>query len=385
MLLTANRLPFENYIRLSEFLPAFVDESNLNLTNNQPRTSYHRYAQDAVNEAASQGIPLVWDKKIAINDTIVVKSNTHVYAPLGNGAILSAGVNKPMFINENVIFRENSRIIDENITIDGGVWNGNGMNQTRKNNEFGLVNIFSWMGVKNLNLRNHKMYTPKVYCQQAINIKDGVVEDFIVDVGRNGAINMDGVHFDGWCNDCRVSRGRINAYDDGVGCNADDLYYSSSYAEGGALSASFFYEDPCGPANNITFEDLHFDNSLFGVRILSSRSRVDNITIKNFTGVTRDYAVLIDNYWRNPTAIQGAGVGDIGTINVDNIDMIVNRGLFGDTQDATISLSCSVENLIMTNIIPNTGNVPTLAKYSPAESGYRAYRYGNLVLNGVIV
>ena len=376
-----SNLPFDNYVLLSTYLNSVV-ESNLSLNNPIPRSIHTAEIQRAINFASENNVPLVWDKAVATNATLVLKSNTYIYALYGKGCIMSNNISKPMFMNEHVIFRENSRIIDKNIRINGGVWNGNGMKQTSKGSvTHGLTNIFSFFGVENLHLQNHIMYLPKVYCQQAINIKNGIVEDFVVDVGRNGAINMDGVHFDGWCNYCRISRGVINAYDDGVGCNADDLYYSPMY--GGGVTTGFWSEDPCGPSSNIIFEDLHFENSLFGIRILSSRSRVDNITIRNLSGVTKDYAVLIDNYWRYPNEIQNAGIGDIGTVKVDNVNMIVNRYLFTDSQDATISLSSSIENLTMTNIVENTGNVPTFVKLQ--GQGLNKYNYGNLVLNGVKV
>ena len=373
--------PFENFVLLSSFITTPIIESNLGLINPIPRSVHTNEIQAALNYASENNVPLVWDKAVATNNTLILKSNTYVYALYGKGCVMANGANRMMFRNEHVIFRENSRIIDENIRFNGGVWNGNGLKQTIKIDENGAVVIFGFFGVRNLHLQNHTMFLPKTYCQQAINIQNGVVEDFIVDVGRNGAINMDGVHFDGWCNDCRISRGVLNTYDDGVGCNADDLYYSNDY--GGGAGKLFFYEDPCGSSSNIIFEDLHFDNSLFGVRILSSHSRVDNITIRNITGTTKDYAILIDNYWRKPNEIQNASIGNIGTINVDNINIVVNRGLFSDNQDAVISLSSSIENLIMTNVVENIGNVPTFAKLQ--GQGLNKYNYGNLILNGVKV
>jgi len=364
------------YVRISEVLPYNFIESSLGLNS----VVIGDDAFSAIQALLAGGnVKIYWDLAVSLSNTLRIESNTEIKTLAGKGAVLRPGVNRPMFMNKNIKFRVNTNIIDQNILFDGGIWNGNSAGQTVKGSHtHGPVTIFSWFGVKDLHLKNHKMYTPKTYAQMAINILNGVVEDFVVDVGT-GAINMDGVHFDGWCNHCRISRGVLTTYDDGVGCNADDLYYDPDYGNGS--TTNFWTEDPCGPSSDIIFEDLYFVNSLFGVRVLSSKSRVDNITIRNLSGNTRGYSVLIDNYWQKPQAIQNSGIGNIGSITVDNNTVAVNYSGLANLNEGKISLSCSIESLIMTNITPNTGNAPLYAKKTGDNLG-RSYVYGNVKLNG---
>lgn len=363
-------------VLLSDILPSNFIESGLGLNSVTIGDDAYFTIQNALNGG---NIKLNWDLSVSLSNTLRLESNTEIVVTPNKGAVMRSNVNRPMFMNKNIVFRENSRIIDKNISFNGGIWNGNASQQSTKgSNSYGATNIFSFFGVENLHLKNHKMYTPKCYAQQSINILNGIIEDFVVDVG-SGAINMDGVHFDGWCNDCRISRGEINTYDDGAGCNADDLYFHPDYFSG--ATTGFWTEDPCGPSSNIIFEDLHFNNSLFGVRVLSSKSRVNNIQINNLSGVTRAYSVLIDNFWQNPNAIQGSGTGNIGSITVDNNTTAVNLSGLPGLNEAKISLSCSIESLIMTNITPNTGNATLFSKLIK-DNLNRNYVYGVVTLNG---
>lgn len=372
---TGSNIP-DGYIRLSDELPYNFVESSLGLNAVVIGDDAFSIIQGLLNGG---NVKIYWDLAVSLSNTLRIESNTEIKTVSGKGAVLRPGVNRPMFMNKNIKFRENANIVEQNILIDGGIWNGNSAGQTVKGSHtHGPVTIFSWFGVKDLHLKNHKMYTPKTYAQQAINILNGVVEDFVVDVG-SGAINMDGVHFDGWCKNCRISRGILTTYDDGVACNADDLYYHPDYGNG--TTTNFWVEDPCGPASDIIFEDLFFVNSLFGIRVLSSRSRVDNITIRNLSGNTRGYSVLIDNYWQNPGAIQNSSTGNIGHITVNNNTVAVNYSGLSNLNEAKISLSCSVESLIMTNITANTGNAPLISKLIK-DGLNRNYIYGTVTLNG---
>lgn len=374
----------ENTVILSSLLPSGFVESDLTLQNVVIGDDAYEYIQPVLNGG---NLTLIWDKKVSLGNTLRIDSNTKIKVIGNNGAVLRAAVNRPMWMNSVLKFRENHKIVNENIHFYGGIWNGNGANQTTKGGiTHGAATIFSFFGVKNLHLKNHTMYTPKTYAQQAINILYGVVEDFIVDVGDAGAMNMDGVHFDGWCNYCRISNGDINTYDDGAGCNADDIYYHPDYGGGittnGGTENGFWEENPCGPASNIIFEDLRFNNSVFGIRVLSNTSRVDNIIIRNLSGTTKAYSVLIDYYYPfAATYGTQSGNGNIGFIAIYNNSTVVDS--FAPTLvEGKIVLSASIDELLMNGITANTGNVPTFVKQEQDFIG-RKFTYKNVILNGV--
>ncbi|MGG7468668.1 hypothetical protein [Chryseobacterium arthrosphaerae] len=365
---------FRDYIKLSSVLPANFRESTLYLNGVTIGDDATLAIQGLLNGG---GKKILWDLAVSLSNTLFIESYTIIKVLSGKGAVMRNGVNRAMITNKNHVFSNNDNIIDHDIMIDGGIWNGNSVGQTKKGTpEFGFNNIFSWFGVRNLTLKNHKMFTPKTYAQHAINVLNGHLSDFIVDVGPNPAINMDGVHWDGWCKDCSIKRGKIRSYDDGIGMNADDLLNAS-----GSEALGFFPLAANGPIANITIEDIVFNDSLFGIRILSGQSRIDNISIKNISGVTYNYSILVDNYWQLPNNIDKPGEGNVGTIIIDNITTAVPTKETGFAiNKGKINLSCSIESLTATNITPTGTDNPMVFKLISA-GGY-TYNYGTITVNG---
>ncbi|WP_027380841.1 glycoside hydrolase family protein [Chryseobacterium daeguense] len=362
----------QRVVHLSDILPSNFVESVLTL--GAPVINDDAYS--LIQNALSGGyIDLYWDKAVSLSSTLFLESNTNIYVTANKGAVLRNGVNKPMFRNKHLVWGNHLAILDKNIHLDGGVWNGNSAGQTVKGtNEYGFVIIFCWYGVENITLKNHKMYTPKTYAQHACNVLNGHISDFVVDVGANPTVNMDGVHWDGGCKDCSIKRGVISTYDDGIGMNADDLYNIST-------AANFFPPEANAPISDIEIEDIQFINSLFGIRIFSGQSRVDNITIKNISGSTANYTILIDNYWQNPNSVDKPGAGNIGTVIIDNVTTTVPSTNPGYTINrGKINLSASIENLTATNISPTGTSVPLYFKL--ASAGGYTYVYGNISING---
>lgn len=353
------------------------NDATLTLGSTNTGTDGYAAIQNILNQAGSNSpIVIDWDVKVGISNILTVKSNTTINVAADCGAILKSGAHKPLFRNANPVFSVNANIIDHDIIINGGIWNGNNAGQTAKGTPAnGLTNVFSWFGVRNLTVKNFTIYTPKVYAIQGINILNGLYEDFVVDVGA-GAINMDGVHFDGWCKDCIVRRGNLKTYDDGVGINSDDIYLSPLYANG--VVSGYYPASAAGPSSNILIEDIVFNNSLFGIRLLSGSSRIDNITIRNISGTTKGYALLIDNYWQHPDDVTVAGRGNIGSVTVDNFNVVVttaNMGA-GALHEAIISLTDNIESLVVTNFTPTTNSIPSVFID-------QSYTYGVVTVNGV--
>ncbi|MHA7822482.1 hypothetical protein ACVVIH_06940 [Chryseobacterium arthrosphaerae] len=366
---------FIGYIKLGSILPVNFLESKIGLNSIVIGDDATILIQNLLNGGNKK---ILWDVAVSLSNSLFVESLTTIKVLSGKGAVMRNGVNRPMFTNKNHVFSNNANIIDHDIEIDGGIWNGNSAGQTKKGTpQFGFNNIFSWYGVNNLVLKNHKMFTPKTYAQHAINVTNGHLSDFVVDVGANPAINMDGVHWDGWCKDCSIKRGNIRSYDDGIGMNADDLLNTS-----GSEALGFFPVAANGPISNIAIEDIVFNDSLFGIRVLSGQSRIDNISIKNISGVTYNYSILIDNYWQLPNNLDKPGKGNVGNVIIDNVTTTVPTKDPGFTVNkGKINLSCSIENLTATNI-STTGTANPLV-FKLATAGGYTYDYGSITVNGV--
>lgn len=363
-------------ITLSDILPSDFVESILDLEAQVIQDDAYSIIQNILSGGY---INLFWDKSVSLSNTLALESNTNIFTIIGKGAVLRDGVNKPMIRNKNYRFSNNNTIVDKNILIDGGIWNGNSAGQSIQGTpQYGFNNIFTWYGVENLTLKNHKMYTPRVYAQHAINILNGHVSDFIVDVGENPAINMDGIHWDGWSRDCSIKRGIIRSYDDGIGMNADDLLNRPD-----SPVLGFFPVSANGPISNIEIEDIHFVDSLFGIRILSGQSRVDNISIKNISGTTYNYSLLIDNFWQDPNNIDKPGKGNIGSVVADNITTTVpSKPVDFPINRAKIVLSSSIESLVMTNVTGSGTSLPQILKLTQSSAAEYTYTYGSILLNG---
>jgi hypothetical protein len=313
--------------------------------------------QQVLEKARYSPITVYWDGKYSVTG-LLVYSNTTVIANAGCGAILRNHSDKSILMNASQTFGADK---DSNITISGGIWNGNYYNpqiprgaQGKGDSITGLVACFRFYGVDNLIVRDAILYKPATYALAAANVTHVLYENIIVDVGPDPLINNDGVHIDGNSRYGVIRHCIINAHDDGVGLNADDLYlhwYNGKADRNGTSSnpGLFYSEKSAGPISDILIEDITFNSTLFGIRILSGQSRVDRITIRNIKGYTQGYALVVDNYQHNPEMLTWAGPGNIGTINVEDVDVEIHTGI-QMPNESCMNVSTNVEQLIFKNI-----------------------------------
>ncbi len=309
--------------------------------------------QSVLDNARKSPITVYWDGKYSVTG-LKIYSNTTIIANAGCGAILRNHSDKSIFINASQSFGSEK---DSNIVISGGIWNGNYYNpeipraaQSKGNRVNGLVGCFRFYGVDNLIVRDAILYKPATYALAAANVTHVLYENIIVDVGPNPLINNDGLHIDGNSQYGVIRHCIINTHDDGIGLNADDLYLNW-YDKNDPNPEKSFYSEACaGPISDILIDDITFNSSLFGIRILSGKSRVDRITIRNIKGYTKGYAVVIDNYQHNPPLVTWAGPGNIGTVNIEDFDVSIYPGPENMPNESCINVSTNVEQLICKNI-----------------------------------
>jgi hypothetical protein len=309
--------------------------------------------QSVLDKAKKNPITVYWDGKYSITG-LKIYSNTTIIANAGCGAILRNHSDKSIFINASQSF---GTVKDSNIVISGGIWNGNYYNpeiprgaQSKGSRVSGLVGCFRFYGVDNLIVRDAILYKPATYALAAANVTHVLYENIIVDVGPNPLINNDGLHIDGNSQYGVIRHCIINTHDDGIGLNADDLYLKWYDNKDGNPEKSFYSEACAGPISDILIDDITFNSSLFGIRILSGKSRVDRITIRNIKGYTKGYAVVVDNYQHDPPLVTWAGPGNIGTINIEDFDVSIYPGPENMPNESCINVSTNVEQLILKNI-----------------------------------
>ncbi len=241
--------------------------------------------------------------------------------------------------------------------ISGGIWNGNYYNpeirkgaQSKGDSIHGLVGCFRFHGVNNLIVRDAILYKPATYAIAASNVTHVLYENIIVDVGPDALINNDGLHIDGNSQYGVIRHCVLNTHDDAIGLNADDLYLHWFDRKGDPSDKLFYTEKAAGPISDILMDDITLNSSLFGIRILSCKSRVDRITIRNIKGYTKGYAVVIDNYQHDPGIVTWAGPGNVGTISIEDFDVAIYPGKIKMPNESCINVSTNVEQLILKNI-----------------------------------
>ncbi len=130
--------------------------------------------------------------------------------------------------------------------------------------EMGVV--ISFAHVERFRASNMTIKNPVTYCLQLAYVTHFTIENIFFDqnFGNPTAENMDGIHIDGGCRFGSIRNVQGTCYDDIVALNADDGYD--------------------GPISDIEIDGVYGANSLRGVRLLSIKSLVSNISISNVFG-----------------------------------------------------------------------------------------------------
>lgn len=384
-----NNIPIETVeYTLSNLLPSGFVESNVGLDTQVARDDAWGYVQPKLNESGkTKKVIIHWDKSVAISDTLRLGSNTELNFNAGKGVVMMNGVSKAVLKNRTHRPATNANIVDKNITINGGIFNGNAININRGTPGQGMAATFAWHGVENLTIDGFKIYNNKLYAQIATNVVNGHCLNFIVDGGTVfESNNMDGLHWDGWCKNCSFQNGILKTWDDAIAINADDGYsHWADFPINQGYLDNFYDITFNGPTSNILIKNITLNNQNsqrgYAVRVLSVLSRVDKIRIENLKGTCKNYAVLIDTYQYALGEMDFVGSGNVGTVLVN--DMNVNVVKNGSTLApyGQFSLVCSTEKLIATNVI-NNSDVPMLSKWANTSQNYPLF-YGELKVNGI--
>ncbi len=241
-----------------------------------------------------------------------------------------AGVDFQSFLLTN----QNHTEEDSNIYIEGGIWDGNNLNNLRGPDEAGSYTgaLFNLINVMDLSIQNLTVRDAEAYF-----IRLGEVSNFLFANIRlespNSRPNQDGVHLGGYCQDGMI-RDLVgvgdSTNDDLVALNADD-----------ALQRAQNLDLKCGPICNIRVENLKADSCHSFVRLLSVYSPISNITFENIEGGCRCMALNLDGcrecrvklFDPDDPKYQN-GVGDISNVRIKNLKIHKSS-----SQDATLLIN----------------------------------------------
>lgn len=211
------------------------------------------------------------DGAFTVSRPLVIPSDTHLVCSPRTVVRLADGSNCPILRNRG----SEPGGSDRNITVEGGVWDGNNVGQKRGPFRFpntpggGDINQLTvFAGIANLTLRGMTLKDPDCYCIELTDIVGFTVEDIVFDC-NDKTLNQDGLHIDGYARDGYIRNIRGHTNDDLVALNSDEGNWRS----------------PSNDIENVTIDGLYGgDDGYTAVRLLSRNAHVKNVVIRNVYG-----------------------------------------------------------------------------------------------------
>jgi len=211
---------------------------------------------------------------------------------------------------------------NRNITIRGGVWDGNSMGkQNKKPSDIFDPNGFSGVVLNFRNVENLHLSDLIVANAVGYHIRMAVLSHFVIEnigfLADHPGATQDGLHFNGEVHDGTVRHIRALSYglttDDLIALNADD---SMERIENFGMLR--------GEISDITFENLFAENAHTLIRLLSVTAPIRNIKIRNVFGGFRCNAINADGarYCRTPLFREEEfpnGCGVIENVEIENM------------------------------------------------------------------
>ena len=282
---------------------------------------------------SGNGTVVIPDGEYLVAKTLRIPDDTKVVCSPKTRLRLADGANCPIIGNP-----AKGRTFSRNITIEGGVWDGNNLNQQRDkyagnppDSAWGQFIVFTY--VKNLTLRGMTLKDPESFAVQLTACEEFTIEDIFFDFNKK-RLNMDGIHVNGFARNGLIRNLKGETHDDMVALNSDE---GDAYCD-------------CCDIENVTIENVYGGSDGWtGIRLLSRQATLRNIVIRNlyggykFNGVsfthwgkdaeTADYGrfenILLDGIFAYSCRKSGSGHGGIiwfqpyvrhaGTVVLQNI------------------------------------------------------------------
>jgi len=349
---TLTRIENGTSLRLVFTSSACVSDADVSLGSTNLGTDQGAKLQAILDLAQGGSLHVIWDGAYGVSPqfsdiALKVRSNTMITVLPNCGAILRGSAEVALLGNYD---RTDGRAGvgtngagNKNIAIIGGMWNGNNVS----------FRVFQFFGVDQLLLRDNKLYNSHHFHFHCGNVANVVIDNPYVDKGSGGGIFGDGLHVCGPANNIEINNAIIlRCGDDNVAFNADDAWVGNTET----------YQ-PRGPINNVRLNGLYMESQLYGVRILSGGSPVNNVFIEKVRGTGAGYWLVIDNFIPAQTATTGPG--NIGLVVIRDVDVTVAAGGDPDLK-ACAAIDCKIDRLVLDKI----------QRASTAGNDYASVRFG---------
>ena len=251
--------------------------------------------------------------EFTIGRTLVVGSGTRLICEKGFKARLKDGANCAILAN-----RDAKPEMARDITVEGGVWDGNNVHQDRAKyseagftpplrygaKKYGQLIVFS--GVQGLHLGGMTVKDPQGFSFMLTDVEGFSVTNITFDC-NDRTENEDGVHINGFARHGVIRGIRGHTNDDLVALNSDE---------------GDFRSDDC-TIEDILIEDLDGgERGYTGVRLLSRHARVRDVTIRNVRGKFQ-FNVVSFTHWAGEN--YKPGMGHFDGIHIEDITATSSR------------------------------------------------------------
>ena len=231
------------------------------------------------------------DGRYLITRPLIIHDNTHLRIPRTTTLRVADHANCSLLDNDG-LYR---RCANRNITVEGGIWDGNHDRQEREwipdenqpcdyekyvSNSL-LVLMLRFVHIEHLIVRDVIFRNPTSYAIHIADAKYFTVENVTLDYDLT-LRNMDGVHIQGPARFGTIRNVMGDANDDHVALCTNGTMRS---------------EVTRGPIEDIDIDGIYCENGYTGVRLLSRGDPLRNVTIRNVHGQFRFYAVSFTHHY----------------------------------------------------------------------------------------
>ena len=263
------------------------------------------------------GLVEIPDGRYLISKPLIIRSNTHLKLSSQATLRLADGANCSLLDNDGLYTDETN----VNITIDGGIWDGNHKAQERQRipnecrpgdenedkicdkqtyiSNIYLVLMMRLVHTQGLQLKNLTFKDPTSYAVQIADCRYFNIENITFDYDLSKP-NMDGLHIQGPARFGKIRNVFGNANDDHVALCANGTIRS---------------EITRGDIEDVDIDGIYCDNGYTGVRLLSRGDAIRNIHISNIHGEFRFYAVSLTHHYPvredRPILLENIHISDI--------------------------------------------------------------------------
>ena len=279
--------------------------------------------QNAINTAKEMGLPLyIPTGMYKVSEPLKVPSDFNIVASMCAKIVLDGERKK--HIGDFLLTNDDTENGNKNISITGGIWDGNNTGTGNKKPDIFDKNGYSGAVLNFCNVKGLKLTDMVVANSVTYNIRMAKIDGFTIEnisfVSDDFGENQDGLHFNGEVRHGKVKNIRALSYgqtnDDLIALNADD---SMERVENFGMVR--------GDIEDIVFEDLFAENCHTVIRMLSTTAAIRNIKIRNIYGGYRCFAINADGarYCRTPLFKEDEfpkGCGRIENVVIENMTCI---------------------------------------------------------------